>query len=127
MQLEETRYFEGPHQEEPNQTSESEFGDSSSGLADLLVNQIAVEQADIVTDPLLNAWQDSTHHEVIDECRNAFGSPSKATPAARSLVGDPEGSQSGSAFNTVIGSEEPGQLLRQQRLQPPPGSSASVA
>ena len=43
-----------------------------AGLADLIINQIAVQQQDIVTDPLLTAWQDSAHNEVTDECRNFF-------------------------------------------------------
>jgi len=64
--------LEGPHIEEPSQEGRSEFGDYAAGLADLLINQIAIEQANTVTDPLLNAWQDTTHHEVTDECRNVF-------------------------------------------------------
>ncbi len=70
----ETRELEAPHDEEPNQEAEGkgEAGDYGPGLADLIINQIAVEQADLVTDPMLNGWQDSTHHEVMDECRNVF-------------------------------------------------------
>jgi PKD domain len=75
--IEETRRLLGRHQQEPNQEplaeGKGEFGDYSPGLADLIINQIAVEQADTVTDPMLNGWQDTTHHEVIDECRNVFG------------------------------------------------------
>ena len=39
----------------------------------MIITQIASEQQDIVTDPLLNAWQDKKHNEVVDECRNLFG------------------------------------------------------
>jgi hypothetical protein len=64
-----------PVDQEPNQLGSTRSSDGSydKGLADLIINQIAVEQQDIVTDPLLNAWQDSEHNEVTDECRNFFG------------------------------------------------------
>ncbi|MGA8664402.1 MAG: PKD domain-containing protein, partial [Thermoplasmata archaeon] len=63
-----------PVDQEPNQLSgRGPDGSFDTGLADLVINQIAVEQQDIVTDPLLNAWQDSEHNEVTDECRNFFG------------------------------------------------------
>jgi PKD domain len=62
-----------PVNQEPNQPSgRGPDGSFDTGLADLVINQIAVEQQDIVTDPLLNAWQDSVHNEVTDECRNFF-------------------------------------------------------
>jgi hypothetical protein len=65
--------LEGPHDEEPNQlTHTGPDGTNDTGLADLIVNQIAVEQQNVVTDPLLNAWQDSAHNEATDECRNFF-------------------------------------------------------
>ena len=34
-------------------------GSPDTGLADLIVSQIGVQQQNIVTDPLLNAWQDT--------------------------------------------------------------------
>ncbi|MGO9448178.1 MAG: PKD domain-containing protein [Solirubrobacteraceae bacterium] len=63
-----------PVDQEPNQLGSTRSSDGSYdvGLADLIINQIAVEQQDIVTDPLLNAWQDLTGNEVTDECRNTF-------------------------------------------------------
>ena len=72
----EAEHREGPHQEEPNQTPGGPGPDGSfdTGLADLVVNQIAVEQQNTVTNPLLNAWQDSAHNELTDECRNFFAS-----------------------------------------------------
>lgn len=67
--------LEGAHDEEPNQlTHNGTDGGNDAGLADLILNQIAVEQQNIVTDPLLNAWQDSAHDEATDECRNFFAS-----------------------------------------------------
>ena len=56
-------------------------------LADVIINQLSVEQQDIVTDPLLNAWQErqgvQPHLEAADECRNYFltGSMSGAATA----------------------------------------------
>ena len=73
--------LEKPHEQEPNQLGSKRGPDGTfdEGLADLIINQIAVEQQDIVTDPLLNAWQDPVGDEVTDECRNSFfpaiGSP----------------------------------------------------
>jgi hypothetical protein len=82
-EIEEARELglEKPHEQEPNQLGSTRGPDGSfdTGLADLIINQIAVEQQDIVTDPLLNAWQDPVGDEVTDECRNSFfgttGSP----------------------------------------------------
>ncbi len=66
--------LEGPHEEEPNQQAcTTEDGYCDYGLADLIVNQISLQQQDMVTDPLLNAWKDNNEYEVSDECRFAFG------------------------------------------------------
>lgn len=79
--------LEKPHDQEPNQIGLGPDGSYDTGLADLIINQIAVEQQDTVTDPLLNAWQDSVGQEVTDECRNSFfptlGSSSSAAPLTR--------------------------------------------
>ncbi|MHB8531881.1 MAG: PKD domain-containing protein [Solirubrobacteraceae bacterium] len=64
------RQGEGPHQEEPSAENKGEF--AGWALADLMANQIAEEQANLVTDPLLNAWHDKTGHESTDICRNNF-------------------------------------------------------
>jgi hypothetical protein len=65
--------LEGPHEEEPNQAAgRSPDGAYDTGLADLIVSQIGVQQQNIVTNPLLNAWKDSAGNEVTDECRNFF-------------------------------------------------------
>ena len=42
------------------------------GLADVIVSQIGVEQQNIVTDPLLNAWKDTAATRSTDECRDFF-------------------------------------------------------
>jgi len=80
--------LQGPHEQEPNQLpGRSADGGFDHGLADLVTNQIAVEQQNIVTDPLLNAWQDPAGSEVTDECRNFFVPPTggsvTANPATR--------------------------------------------
>jgi hypothetical protein len=68
--------LEGPRVQEPNQDGLGPDGSYDTGLADVLVNQIAVEQQNTVTDPLLDAWQgqDATRDEETDECRNFFAS-----------------------------------------------------
>lgn len=68
----ERRQEEGPHAEAPG----AEGGGEISGwaLAIPMDNQIAEEQANIATDPLLNAWHDDTGHEVTDLCRDVFDS-----------------------------------------------------
>ena len=66
---------EGPHEQEPNQGEcPSIDGFCDRGLADLIIGQIATEQQNVVTDPLLNAWRDASSHELTDECRNFFES-----------------------------------------------------
>jgi hypothetical protein len=66
--------LEKPHEQEPNQLGEERGPDAfwDHGLADLIINQIAVEQQNTVTDPLLNGWQDPSGNELTDECRNSF-------------------------------------------------------
>jgi PKD domain len=80
--------LEKPHDQEPNQLSSS-FGPDGSydtGLADLIIGQIAVEQQNTVTDPLLTGWQDLAGNEVTDECRNSFF-PSGGSASANPLTG----------------------------------------
>lgn len=73
-EAEESRALEGPHLQEPNQEEcPSTAGTCDEGLFDPIVNQISLEQQDMVTDPLLNAWQDAHHYENTDECRFLFG------------------------------------------------------
>jgi hypothetical protein len=86
-----------PHQQEPNQVGLGPDGSFDTGLADLIVNQIAVEQQNMTSNPLLNAWQDSAHNEATDECRNFF--------ASGSVVGgvDPgEGTKAGKLSNQTL-------------------------
>jgi hypothetical protein len=97
---------EGPHQQEPNQFSSPEQpscphnlynGGCEVGLADVIITQIASEQQDIVTDPLLNAWQDKNNNEVVDECRNFFALVTGGSVTAK------EESVAGTLYNQTFG------------------------
>jgi hypothetical protein len=72
---EEAKLLEGPHEEEPNEKVPCPDTDGTCdyGLSDLIIGQIAAEQENMITDPLLNAWQDAKHYENTDECRFLFG------------------------------------------------------
>jgi hypothetical protein len=70
------KLIEGPHMEQPNQASSCPTvfdGGCDTGLADLIVTQIGLEQVNTITDPLLNGWQDKGGYENTDECRFLFG------------------------------------------------------
>jgi hypothetical protein len=96
-EIEEAEKLEGPHPEEPNQVKcSSPDGGCDTGLADLIVNQIAVEQQNIVTDPLLNAWQDPKGNEATDECRDFFA------PVLGGNVGAQEEADAGTLFNQAL-------------------------
>lgn len=90
--------LEGPHEQEPNQKvpCPSDDGGCDVGLADLIINQISSEQLDIVTDPLLNGWQDGVHDENVDECRFDFA------PAKGNLPAEPE-SRAGTLYDQTFG------------------------
>jgi hypothetical protein len=78
-----------PHEQEPNQLGSVRSPDGSfdEGLADLITNQIAVEQQNTVTDPLLNGWQDPAGSEVTDECRNFFFASGSASANPQTRAG----------------------------------------
>jgi hypothetical protein len=88
-----------PHQQEPNQLPAGERGPDGTfdtGLADLIINQVAVEQQDTVTDPLLNGWQDAAGNEAVDECRNFFA----LTLGGESKI--EENTEAGTLYNQTI-------------------------
>ncbi len=89
-----------PHNQEPNQTpgKRDPDGGFDTGLADLIVNQIGIEQQNTVTDPLLNGWQDSAGKEVTDECRNSFFGTTSGSAAA--LPQSRAGTLGNESFNT---------------------------
>jgi hypothetical protein len=97
--VEETHLLEGPHQQEPNQVScPSPDGYCDTGLADLIINQIGVEQQNIVTNPLLDSWKDPSGDELTDECRNFFETGELGGGVAASLE-----TFAGSLFNQTLG------------------------
>jgi hypothetical protein len=88
--------WEGQNDQEPNQAScPTTDGFCDYGLADLIVGQVAAEQQNIVTNPLLNAWHDAAGNEVTDECRNFFA------PASGSFPPKP-GSGAGTLFDQTL-------------------------
>lgn len=94
----EAEQLEAPHSQEPNQGDCPSFdGGCDRGLADLIINQIAVEQQNTVTNPLLNAWQDTAHNEASDECRNFFA------PVIGGSSGALSRSLAGTLYNQEIG------------------------
>jgi len=94
------RELNGLHVQEPNQAKcPTADGYCDQGLADLIVNQLAVEQQNIATDPLLNGWQDVLKNEATDECRNFFAPRLRGTVAATT-----EGAEAGNVFNQELSS-----------------------
>jgi hypothetical protein len=86
-----------PIQQEPNQVScPSPDGYCDTGLADLIINQIAVEQQNVVTDPLLSSWKDPSGNEATDECRNFFA------PTLGGSVSASEGTLAGTLYNQSL-------------------------
>jgi PKD repeat protein len=70
-------------QEEPNQAPSPGLdldGDYDAGLADLIINEMSVEQIDTITNPLMNGWYDAGNNsEQSDQCRDAFVNSNQAT------------------------------------------------
>ena len=92
---------EGPHAEEPNQSGIRPRWDLRlRPLSDLIINQIAVEQENIVTDPLLNAWQDSARNEATRRVPQLCSPPPTSVEAShRTNTRAPSGTLS----NQIIG------------------------
>lgn len=87
---------EKPTQQEPNQIGRGPDGSFDTGLADLIVSQIGVEQQDIATDPLLNAWQTPGGREVTDVCRDFFA------PARGGSSAPLPNTEAGNLYNQVL-------------------------
>ncbi|HEY1687406.1 MAG TPA: hypothetical protein VGF95_00925 [Solirubrobacteraceae bacterium] len=86
-------------EQEPNQIGIGPDGSYDTGLADLIIGQIANEQQNIVTNPLLNAWQGTSGEEETDLCRNFFA------PALGGSATREEGTEAGTTFNDEFGAE----------------------
>jgi hypothetical protein len=85
---------------EPNQTStENHFDGYETGLADVVVNDLSIEQNDILVDPLLNGegwYQNGTAAEQSDVCQGAF------SPAPEKLPEPPKTTNALSLVNQTI-------------------------
>jgi hypothetical protein len=68
--------------QEPNQLGGlNPFGGYQEGLADVIINDLSIEQSNVVVDPLLNGWyQTATSAEQGDVCQGAFGPAPKPPP-----------------------------------------------
>ncbi len=103
-EAEKIRRLEGPHQEEPNQEGKGELGDYSPGLSDVLVNQIAEEEVNTVTDPLLGSWHNASGDEATDLCRNVFANT--AGPKGGEIAGSATANlftEAGTLSNVMVG------------------------
>jgi hypothetical protein len=101
---EKEREREGPHPEEPNQ-GPNEVGPDGTydhGLSDPIINQIAIEQQNTVTDPLLDGWQDTAGNEATDECRDWFAT---ANTGGGSVTAN-ELTDAGTLFNQKLGATD---------------------
>jgi PKD domain len=98
--------LEGPHIEEPNQEGKAESRDYTAGLTDVLVDQISEEEMNMVTDPLLDGWQNAAGDEATDMCRNFFdstGGQGESTGGVTgSLIAEPL-SEAGTLSNVSLG------------------------
>jgi hypothetical protein len=62
---------DGNSLQEPNQIGLDTDGDFDRGLADVLINEMSIEQNAMMTNPLFTGWYvPSTHNEQADMCRN---------------------------------------------------------
>jgi hypothetical protein len=94
---EKAEVLEEAHVQEPNQIGLGPDGSFDTGLADVITNEIAYQQQDIVTNPLLNAWQDPASYEATDECRNRY------LPSTGGSVTANELTEAGSLSNQLLG------------------------
>jgi hypothetical protein len=84
---------------EPNQSGSADETDNyETGLADVIINDLSIEQQDIVTDPLLNGWhqEGAAKAEQGDVCRHVF------SPAPEKPPEVPEATKAIPLFNESI-------------------------
>jgi len=86
--------------QEPNQRGLGPEGEYSSGLADLIINNVADEALSTATNPLFNAWRDAGDgKEVVDKCRNDFYGGELIEPLTTTVD---QHTKAGSAHNQTI-------------------------
>jgi PKD domain len=73
---------------EPNQDDElNPDGNYGDGLADVIVNDLSIEQRDVVVNPFLTGWyQKTTDAEQGDMCQFNFGPPPLSAPTPNELT-----------------------------------------
>jgi PKD domain-containing protein len=89
---------------EPNQrTSFTRNGDYETGLADLIIGDLSLEQANIMDDPMLGSgwFQDTSNAEQSDMCRWAFGA--KNTEEKKEEEKKKEGTEAETLATQTIG------------------------
>jgi hypothetical protein len=92
---------------EPNQLSAfTRNSDYETGLADVIIGDLSLEQADIMDDPMLsNGWfQEASDAEQSDMCRWAFGA--KNNEEKKEEEKKKEGTQAETSSNQVINGEK---------------------
>jgi hypothetical protein len=87
--------------QEPNQIGLGPEGEYSTGLADLIINNVTDQALSTATNPLFTGWQDVgvDKAEVVDKCRNDFYGGELLEPPGTSV--DPH-TEAGSAHNQTI-------------------------
>ncbi|HEU0249957.1 MAG TPA: PKD domain-containing protein [Solirubrobacteraceae bacterium] len=74
---------------EPNQeTTFSHFDSYETGLADLIINDMSIEQSSVVPDPVFDAWyQEGTRAEQGDMCQSVFNPVKEESQTEEKLKG----------------------------------------
>ncbi len=91
---------DGKALQEPNQVGLGPEGEYSTGLADLIINNVADEAVSTATDPLFNGWRDAGDgQEVVDKCRTDFYGGELLEPLTETV--DPH-TKAGTAHNVSI-------------------------
>jgi hypothetical protein len=91
---------DGKALQEPNQIGLGPEGEYSTGLADLIINNVADEAVSTATNPLFNAWRDAGDgKEVVDKCRTDFYGGELLEPLNETV--DPH-TKAGTAHNQSI-------------------------
>jgi hypothetical protein len=88
--------------QEPNQIGLGPEGEYGTGLADVIINNVADQALSTATNPLFTGWQDigADKAEVVDKCRNDFLGGELLEPPGSSV--EPH-TEAGRAHNQTIG------------------------
>ena len=91
---------DGEALQEPNQIGLGPEGEYSTGLADLIINNVVDEALSTATNPLFDGWRDAGDgNEVVDKCRTDFYGGELLEPLTSTV--DPH-TKAGSAHNQSI-------------------------